>query len=120
MTLRYEKRERPVTMSSDKPSAKALRSAFAPTYLNGKTATQNPSSRRAEASDASLLNPEIFAAPRQFPSHTKRELPDCFGTPVRRHRRLVSARPCLQLRLGGIASSREQSASIFESARSAR
>src|SRR5271155_5340172 len=47
ITLRYEKRESPVTISSDRPSASAVRSALAPLYLNGSTATQNPSSERS-------------------------------------------------------------------------
>src|SRR5271155_2222070 len=47
ITLRYEKRESPVTISSDRPSASAVRSALAPLYLNGSTATQNPSSVRS-------------------------------------------------------------------------
>src|ERR1022692_2632968 len=45
-TRRYEKRERPVITSSDRPSARALSSALAPAYLNGNTATQKPSSAR--------------------------------------------------------------------------
>jgi len=43
----YENRNIPVTMSSVSPSARAVRSAFPPPYLNGSTATQNPSSARA-------------------------------------------------------------------------
>src|ERR1022692_1680160 len=46
-TRRYEKRERPVITSSDRPPAKALSPALAPAYLNGNTATQKPSSARA-------------------------------------------------------------------------
>ena len=46
MTRRYEKRERPVTISSDNPSASDVMSALPPLYLNGSTATQKPSSGR--------------------------------------------------------------------------
>src|SRR5882672_11743474 len=46
MTLRYENRSRPLTISSDNPSANAATSGLAPLYLNGSTATQNPCSAR--------------------------------------------------------------------------
>jgi hypothetical protein len=49
MTLRYEKRERPVTISSVSPSASAVSSELLPLYLNGNTATQKPSSSRQAA-----------------------------------------------------------------------
>src|SRR4030095_7216030 len=48
ITRRYEKRDKPVTISSERPSANASRSAFEPRYLNGSMATQNPSSVRAD------------------------------------------------------------------------
>src|ERR1017187_9774776 len=43
ITRRYEKRDRPVTISSDSPSARAFNSTLVPAYLNGSTATQKPS-----------------------------------------------------------------------------
>ena len=44
MTRRYEKRDKPVTISSANPSASDVRSPLLPLYLNGSTATQKPSS----------------------------------------------------------------------------
>ena len=52
MTRRYEKRERPVTISSVSPSANAARSALVPVDLKGSTATQKPSSARADPESA--------------------------------------------------------------------
>src|SRR5262245_712504 len=40
-TERYRNRDRPVPISSESPSARAARSALAPAYLNGSTATDN-------------------------------------------------------------------------------
>lgn len=39
-------------MSSEIPSTRAVRSVFAPAYLNGSTAIQNPSSARAAPESA--------------------------------------------------------------------
>ena len=52
ITLRQEKRDRPVTMSAKSPSARAVRSALLPVYLNGSIATQKPSSARATPESA--------------------------------------------------------------------
>ena len=52
ITLRYEKRDRPVTISSVNPSARVVSDASVPTYLNGSTATQKPSSGAAELGNA--------------------------------------------------------------------
>ena len=46
MTLRYENRDRPVTMSSANPSANAASAGLTLLYLNESTATQNPCSAR--------------------------------------------------------------------------
>src|SRR5271157_64311 len=54
ITRRYEKRESPVTISSDRPSARDFSSALAPAHLNGNTATQNPSSARVAPEDMTL------------------------------------------------------------------
>src|SRR5262249_59984884 len=42
ITRRYENRESPVMISSARPSASPRRSALAPAYLKGSTATQKP------------------------------------------------------------------------------
>src|ERR1019366_2384537 len=47
MTRRKEKRESPVTISSESPSASAAISALEPCDLKGNTATQKPSARAA-------------------------------------------------------------------------
>src|SRR5580704_16299932 len=61
MTRKYENRERPVTTSSDKPSASAFRSLLDPVYLNGSTATQKPSSARTapESGTATAREDEV-------------------------------------------------------------
>ena len=62
-TRRYEKRERPVTISSDSPSASVREIGVGPRHLNGRTATQNPSSCRT-APDPLAAAERTATAPR--------------------------------------------------------
>jgi hypothetical protein len=73
MTLRYENRDRPVTISSGRPSARALRSSWLPVYLKGSTATRKLSRLVApEASpDAGRAGSSVSAgAVRRVPSRS--------------------------------------------------
>src|ERR1700681_508158 len=66
ITRRYENRESPVMTSSDNPSARLFRSALLPVNLNGRTATQNPSSdllSPEEVGDAVALSGAGFESP---------------------------------------------------------
>jgi hypothetical protein len=68
MTRKYENFDMFVTMSSVNPSARAARSALEPTYLNGSTATQKPSSARVlpEAVAPAVVPDEGGAATATF------------------------------------------------------
>ena len=61
ITRRYEKRARPVTISSVSPSASASTSAVPPRHLNGSTATQKPSSDRVAPEPAGTAAREAGA-----------------------------------------------------------
>src|ERR1051326_8822584 len=55
ITRKYENLAKPVTTSSDKASANALRSSLFPVYLKGRTATQKPSSERSAPESVTLV-----------------------------------------------------------------